>query len=146
MNNFFSLNCRPVMVNHNLVSEAVKNFAAANFTDITEVQLGDIKVCVSEAYTNAVVFAFPELKTDHIIILTCTAQDNILRVTLTDNGVGIEDIQQARKPMFTTDSDGNRSGMGFTVMESFSTTLDVFSNKETGTTVSMTFKIKSKEQ
>ena len=141
MNNFFSLNCRPVMTNHNMVMEAVKNFAVANF-NVTEMQLGDIGVCISEAYTNAVVFAFPELKPDHIVVLTCTAQDDILRITLTDNGVGIEDVRQARKPMFTTDSDGNRSGMGFTIIESFSTTLDVFSNKETGTVVTMTFEIK----
>lgn len=140
MNNFFSLNCRPVMTNHNMVMEAVKNFAAANF-NVTETQLGDIGVCISEAYTNAVVFAFPELKPDHIVVLTCTAQDDILRITLTDNGVGIEDVRQARKPMFTTDSDGNRSGMGFTIMESFSTELDVSSSKETGTIVTMTFKI-----
>lgn len=142
MNNFFSMNCRPVMLNHGLVREAVMNFAAANFTDITTEKLGDIGVCVSEAYSNAVLFAFPELKPDHIVVLTCTAQDNVLRITLTDNGIGIEDIAQARKPMFTTRKDNGGSGMGFTIMESFSTTLDVFSNKETGTVVTMTFEIK----
>ena len=110
--------------------------------DPTLDELGDIKTAVSEAVTNAIVHGYPNgLGT---IVLRCRIlKDNVLDIVIKDRGVGIADIQRARQPMFTTGG-GDRSGMGFTIMESFMTTFSVTSVVGKGTTVHMRRKLQKR--
>ncbi len=106
-------------------------------------ELADIKTSVSEAVTNAIVHAYPDSL--GIIMLRCRIlKDNVLDIVIRDRGVGIADIEQARKPMFTTGG-SERSGMGFTIMENFMTTLEVSSEAGKGTTVHMRRRIQRRQ-
>lgn len=104
-------------------------------------QLSDIKTAVTEAITNVVVHAYPE-KTGYVHMKIVMSDTN-LQISISDNGVGIKDIDRARTPFFTTKPDEERSGMGFTVMESFMDRLDVKSDKD-GVTVTMQKEIDNK--
>ena len=100
-------------------------------------QLGDIKTSVSEAVTNAVVHGYGE-KGGTIRMKAAINDSGELTVEVIDNGCGIRDIRQARQPFFTTLMESERSGMGFTVMESFMDSVHVISEPGRGTTVRMT--------
>ena len=116
-------------------NEAFARSAVACFA----AQLGDIRTAVSEAVTNCIVHAYPD--SYGLITLRCRIlKDNILDIVVKDKGVGIPDIDQARKPMFTTGG-SERSGMGFTIMESFMTSLHITSAQGKGTTVHMRRKV-----
>jgi len=103
-------------------------------------QLGDIKTSVSEAVTNAVVHGYGE-KGGTIRMKAALNDLGELTVEVIDNGCGIRDIHKARQPFFTTLEESERSGMGFTVMESFMDSVHVISEPGRGTTVRMTKKI-----
>ena len=119
--------------NEAFARSAVACFAA--ILDPTLEELGDIKTSVSEAVTNCIVHAYPD--SYGIITLRCRIlKDNVLDIVVKDKGVGIPDIAEARKPMFTTGG-SERSGMGFTIMESFMTTLEITSAPGKGTLVHM---------
>jgi stage II sporulation protein AB (anti-sigma F factor) len=127
-------------------NEAFARSAVACFAsqlDPTLEELGDIRTAVSEAVTNCIVHAYPdELGT---IILRCRIlKDNILDIVVKDKGIGISDIEQARRPMFTTGG-SERSGMGFTIMESFMTNLTITSEPGKGTTVHMRRRIQRRK-
>lgn len=123
--------------NEAFARSAVACFAAQ--LDPTLEELGDIKTAVSEAVTNCIVHAYPD--GFGTIMLRCRIlKDNVLDIVVKDRGVGIADIEKARKPMFTTGG-ADRSGMGFTIMESFMDTLKVRSVPGKGTTVIMGRKI-----
>lgn len=98
-------------------------------------ELTDIKTAVSEAVTNCVVHAYPNKL--GIITLTVTLTEDNINVTVSDDGIGIDDIDKAREPFYTTKKGDERSGMGFTVMESFMSNLSVIKNINGGITVSM---------
>lgn len=98
-------------------------------------ELTDIKTAVSEAVTNCVVHAYPNKP--GIITLTVTLTEDNINVTVSDDGIGIDDIDKAREPFYTTKKGDERSGMGFTVMESFMSNLSVIKNINGGITVSM---------
>jgi len=102
-------------------------------------EIADIKTAVSEAVTNAIVHAYPKQIGD--IRMTAALQDGSVTVTVQDFGVGISDIDEARQPFFSTAGDEARSGMGFTVMETFMTSVAVESKPGDGTTVRMVKKI-----
>ena len=123
--------------NEAFARSAVACFAAQ--LDPTLDELGDIRTAVSEAVTNCIVHAYPnELG---IITLRCRIlKDNILDIVIKDKGVGIADVDQARRPAFTTGGT-ERSGMGFTIMESFMTSLEITSEPGKGTSVHMRRKI-----
>ncbi len=124
-------------VNEGFARSAVACFAAQ--LDPTLDELGDIKTAVSEAVTNCIVHAYPN--TIGKITVRCRIlKDNILDIVIKDKGTGIEDVAQARTPMYTTGGE-ERSGMGFTIMESFMHQLKVSSQKGKGTTVHMKRKI-----
>ena len=107
--------------NESFARSAVACFAAQ--MDPTLEELGDIRTAVSEAVTNCIVHAYPNGL--GIITLRCRIlKDNVLDIVIKDKGVGIGDLEQARKPMFTTGG-SDRSGMGFTIMESFRTSFSV---------------------
>ena len=103
--------------------------------DPTLDEVNDIKTAVSEAVTNCIVHAYPDTL-GRISMKLRLFEDNSLEIVVKDWGVGIADVEQARTPLFTTGSE-ERSGMGFTIMESFMDTLKVRSVPERGTTVTM---------
>ena len=97
-------------------------------------ELEDIKTAVNEAVTNVIVHAYPD-KSGYVNMKIITI-DNKVSISITDNGIGIQDIERALTPFYTSKPDQERSGMGFTVMESFMDKLEVKNNKE-GLTVNM---------
>ena len=117
-------------------NEAFARSAVACFAsqmDPTLEELGDIRTAVSEAVTNCIVHAYPNAL--GIITVRCRIlKDNVLDIVVKDRGVGIADTEQARRPMFTTGGT-DRSGMGFTIMESFMDEMRVRSRPGKGTTV-----------
>lgn len=123
-------------------NEAFARAAVAGFAaqmDPTLEELGDIRTAVSEAVTNCIVHAYPDCI--GTITLRCKIlKDHTLDITIKDKGVGIEDIDLARRPMYTTGGT-DRSGMGFTIMESFMTSIKVKSSKGSGTVVRMRRKL-----
>ena len=119
-------------------NESFARVAAAGFAaqlDPTLDELGDIKTAVSEAVTNAIVHGYPD-RLGKIVVKLKLLENNTLEITVRDWGKGIENIQQARQPMFTTGGE-ERSGMGFTIMGSFMDKLRVRSTPGKGTTVTM---------
>ena len=123
--------------NEGFARTAIACFAAQ--MDPTLNELEDIKTSVSEAVTNAIVHAYP----DSIGTVTVVARiyaENVLEMIVKDRGRGIGDIEKARQPMFTTGGE-DRSGMGFTIMESFMDQLSVRSVPGRGTTVIMKKKL-----
>ena len=119
-------------------NEGFARAAAACFAaqlDPTLEEVNDIKTAVSEAVTNAVVHAYPD-RLGKVKLRLRLFEDHTLEVTVQDWGVGIADIQQARTPLFTT-GNGERAGMGFTIMESFMDSLKVRSKPGKGTVVTM---------
>ena len=124
-------------VNEGFARQSIACFAAQ--LDPTLEELGDIKTAVSEAVTNSTVHAYPETM-GKITIRARLFEDNSIEIQVRDWGRGIENIEQAREPMFTTGGD-ERSGMGFTIMESFMDRLRVRSTPGKGTIVTMSRKI-----
>ena len=127
------------------INESFARAAAACFAaqlDPTLDELGDIKTAVSEAVTNAIVHGYPD--TIGTITLRCRIlAGNVLDIVVRDKGRGIENVEQALQPMFTTGG-AERSGMGFTIMESFMNELKVTSRPGRGTTVHMKRKIQKR--
>lgn len=97
--------------------------------------IADVKTAVSEAVTNAIIHGYRG--SEGIVTMELSLEGRLLTVTVRDDGVGIEDIAKAREPMFTTQPEAERSGMGFTVMESFMDELYVESTPGRGTVISM---------
>lgn len=127
--------------NEAFARSAVACFAAQLDPNLEE--LGDIRTAVSEAVTNCIVHAYPNQL--GIITLRCRIlKDNVLDIVVKDRGVGISDIEQARRPMYTTGG-SDRSGMGFTIMENFMTSFDISSTPGKGTTVHMRRKIMKRQ-
>ena len=126
-------------------NEGFARVAAAGFAaqlDPTLDELGDIKTAVSEAVTNAIVHGYPD-QLGKIVMKLKLLENNTLEITVRDWGKGIEDIQQARQPLFTTGGE-ERSGLGFTIMESFMDRLTVKSTSGRGTTVTMRRRISAR--
>ena len=125
-------------------NEAFARITVAAFAaqlDPTIEELADIKTAVSEAVTNCIVHAYED--TEGIVKLRATLLDNVLEIEISDNGKGIEDVELARKPLYTTKGNLERSGMGFTIMESFMDDVQVESVLGLGTKVTMRKAIKS---
>lgn len=123
-------------------NEAFARSAVACFAsqmDPTLEELGDIRTAVSEAVTNSIVHGYPE-GIGSILVRCRILKDNTLDIVVKDRGVGISNVDEARKPMFTTGG-SERSGMGFSIMESFMSEFDVQSQPGKGTTVHMRRKI-----
>ena len=139
--NFMMLEFPSKSTNEGFARSAVACFAAQ--LDPTMEELGDIRTAVSEAVTNCIVHAYPDGLGG--ISLRCRIlKDNVLDIVIKDRGVGIENLEQARKPMFTTGG-AERSGMGFTIMESFMTSFNVTSKPGKGTTVHMRRKLQRRK-
>ena len=123
-------------------NEGFARVAAAAFVsqlDVTVEQLADIKTAVSEAVTNSIVHGYEGMT--GYITLECEIDDETVTITVTDSGRGISDIKLARRPLYTSRPELERSGMGFTVMETFMDSVEVTSSLGIGTTVKMTKKL-----
>ena len=135
--NYMTLEFPSRSTNEAFAGSAVSCVAAQ--MDPTLEELGDIRTAVSEAVTNCIVHAYPE--GIGLIALRCRIlKDNILDIVIKDKGIGIQNLEEARRPAFTTGG-AERSGMGFTIMESFMTSFSVSSIPGKGTTVHMRRKL-----
>lgn len=135
--NYMKLEFPSQSANESFARAAVACFAAQLDPNLDE--LSDIKTAVSEAVTNCIVHAYRD--SIGLITLRCRIlPENVLDIMVKDKGCGIADLVQARKPMYTTGGE-ERSGMGFTIMESFMTDFKVTSAPGRGTTVHMKRKI-----
>lgn len=134
MNNYLKAEFDAKSVNESLARIIVSGFIMP--LDPTIEELADIKTAVSEAVTNSIIHGY-EGK-GGIVSLELTLNDRLLTLKVHDDGIGICDIEQAREPLFTSKPECDRSGMGFTVMESFMDSLHIISEYECGTTVIMT--------
>lgn len=132
--NFAVFRLPALSVNEGAARAAVAAFCAQMAPTATE--LSDIKCAVSEAVTNCVVHAYRE-RAGHFTVTVLLFPDRRVRIAVRDRGCGIPDVKKAREPLFTTDAAGERSGMGFTVMESFMDKLTVRSVPGRGTLVVM---------
>ena len=123
-------------------NEGFARLAAAAFAAQLHPTLDDIKTAVSEAVTNAIVHAYPN-QLGKIVMKLRMLENQTLELVIRDWGCGMEDVEQARQPLFTTGGE-ERSGMGFTIMESFMNQLAVKSAPGKGTTVTMRKRIASR--
>ena len=137
VSNYIKLEFPSKSVNEGNARSAVAAFAAQ--LDPTMEELGDIRTAVSEAVTNAIVHAYPD-SIGTIWLKARIVDDDLLEITVRDKGRGIPDVDQAMQPLFTTGGE-ERSGMGFTIMESFMDKLTVRSVMGRGTTVVMKKKL-----
>ena len=135
--NKMQLKLPALSANEGMARAAVSAFCAQ--LDPTAVELADIKCAVSEAVTNCIVHAYKGR--DGIIFINVSLlEGRVAKIEIKDRGCGIEDVKEARQPLFTTDAASERSGMGFTVMESFTDSLRVNSKVGKGTSITM-FKV-----
>ena len=131
--NYITLEFPSRSANEGFARSAIAAFAVQ--LDPTLEELGDIKTAVSEAVTNAIVHAYPD-SLGKIVVKGRILDGGVLEVVVRDWGRGIADVERAREPLFTTGGE-ERSGMGFTIMESFMDTLRVTSKEGQGTKVTM---------
>lgn len=128
-------------------NEAICRSISAVFTsqcNPTIEEIADIKTVISEAVTNCIVHAYknaPKEAKKYIYITAELYSDNTLKFTIKDKGCGISDINMAMQPLYTTDAENERSGMGLPIMQSFSDTFRIKSAPEKGTTITFTKKI-----
>ena len=133
MNNFMTLKIKAVSRNESFARSAVAAFCVELNPTLDD--LSDIKTAVSEAVTNSIVHGYDG--EDGVVTIQAGIDGNVIHIEVSDEGKGIEDISMARQPFYTTKPDAERSGMGFTVMESFLGTHDVFHKAPHGTVVKM---------
>ena len=157
MKNYMKLEIAAIGKNESFARSTVAAFALPLNPSLSE--LSDIKTAVSEAVTNCIVHAYgkkgeaEEQTNENRILIECEIEDTpggedsggVLHIGITDYGCGIEDVEQAMQPFYTTLSDDERSGMGFTIMQSFMTDFSVTSEKGKGTTVRMSKKFGAKD-
>lgn len=127
-------------------NEAFARIAVAAFVtplNPTLEEIADIKTAVSEAVTNAIIHGYDSMtgKEQNQVYIHCLLNRDVLQVEVIDEGKGIEDVEKAMEPMYTTKPDMDRSGMGFAFMEAFMDELEVISEPGQGTTVLMSKKL-----
>ncbi len=137
MENYMKLEFPSKSTNEGFARAAVGAFATQ--LDLTCEELADIKTAVSEAVTNSIVHGYAHRK--GVVSVVCRLYDNQIEIRISDNGCGISDIDLAMQPLYSGSPDEDRSGMGFTVMESFMDSLHVESVLNQGTTITMTKRI-----
>lgn len=128
--------------NESFARMTIAAFAAQ--LDPTLEQLSDIKTAVSEAVTNAIIHGY-DSDMRGIVTMTATVDKEMLYITINDDGAGIEDVELAREPLFTSKPELERSGMGFTIMESFMDRCEVISEPGKGTMVVMAKRVEAKK-
>lgn len=120
-------------------NEALARLSVAVFImplDPTMEEMTEIKTVVSEAVTNAIIHGYDN-RSDGIVVVKAKIEHNRLEIEVEDYGVGIEDLNEARQPLFTTKPELERSGMGFTIMENFMDEISIITGLDRGTKISM---------
>ena len=149
MHNYMKLDISAIGENESFARSVVAGFCLPLNPTLTE--LSDIKTAVSEAVTNSIVHGYKKHGENQTITIVCTAQkdgeDEVgeLHIEITDYGCGIEDVERAKTPFYTTLSGDERSGMGFTIMQAFMHEFTVESELGKGTRITMLKKIGEKE-
>ncbi len=138
MKNYMKLEVPAKSCNESFVRATVAAFSVQ--LDLSVEDMADIKTAVSEAVTNSVVHGYANMK--GVVKIVCKIIDGMIEIEVTDFGVGIENIGQAMQPLYTSQPDGERSGMGFTVMQTFMDELFVKSQPGEGTVVTMKKRIR----
>ncbi|GAA0241969.1 anti-sigma F factor [Metaclostridioides mangenotii] len=138
MSNIMEVKFSAKSENESLARVIVASFAAK--LDPTLDELVDIKTAVSEAVTNSIIHGYEEDE-DKFVYLKCVIDGNTIKITVEDEGYGIENLEQAMEPLYTSKPELDRSGMGFTVMKSFMDDVNVSSIKGQGTRIEMAKKI-----
>ncbi len=140
MENYMKLSLLAIGENECFARNAVAAFAL--YLNPTLSELSDIKTAVSEAVTNCIVHAY-EKDAQGEIVIECKAEKekNVLHISVTDKGLGIDDVEKAVLPFYTTLENDERSGMGFTIMQTFMSEFSLKSEKGKGTVVEMSKKI-----
>lgn len=146
------INKMKIEIKANLDNVAIIRVALSSFIstlDITIDELMDIKTAISEAVTNAIEHAYPEEKKEEALVLVSayiySDEEDIVKVEIEDTGIGIEDIDTAMLPTYTSKPELEHAGMGFTIMETFMDEILIDSNKDEGTKITLTKKIKKKK-
>ena len=143
MDNYMKLEIAAVSQNESFARSAVAAFALALNPSLSE--LSDIKTAVSEAVTNSVVHAYKHGGSVGKILIDCKTETRgdggVLHIRITDFGVGIEDVEKALMPFYTTLAGEERSGMGFTIMQTFMSSFCVQSERGKGTQIILSKKI-----
>ncbi len=121
-----------VSENESFARLAVSGFLIYKNPSLNDIE--DIKMAVSEAVTNSIIHGYDG---EGEIELSCSVEDNSVKIIIEDFGKGIEDVEKAREPMYTSKPECERSGLGFSVMESFTDKLEVESQKGKGTRITM---------
>ena len=137
MNNNMKLEFLGLSENERFARTAVAAFITQLNPTLDEIE--DIKAAVSEAVTNSIIHGYKD--SQGMVLINCSYTDNIVKVVVSDSGCGIENIELARTPLYTGTKNSERSGLGFTVMETFMDEIEVESNNGKGTTVTLTKKI-----
>ncbi|HEY8396042.1 MAG TPA: anti-sigma F factor [Bacilli bacterium] len=132
MKNYMEMKFSATLKNVSLARGAVASFLLEQ--DLTINLVNEIKTIVSEAVTNAIVHGYAQ-NADELVFMSLSLENKKLTITVQDTGVGIVDVEKARKPLFTTREDEDRAGLGFTIMEIFSDSVEVNSEVGKGTTV-----------
>ncbi|WP_339076473.1 anti-sigma F factor [Clostridioides difficile] len=138
MNNIMEVKFSAISENESLARVIVASFAAK--LDPTVDELVDIKTAVSEAVTNAIIHGYEE-DSSKFVFLRCEIEGNTIKIIVEDEGYGIENVEKAMEPLYTSKPELDKSGMGFTVMKSFMDDVEVSSVKDNGTRIEMTKKI-----
>lgn len=136
-NNYMEVKFKALSENEAFARVCVASFCLQLNPSIDDIT--DLKTAVSEAVTNSVVHAYPNKIGD--IYLSVEIKDDLVVVTIKDDGIGIKDFDKAREPFYTTKPNEERSGMGFSVMESFMDDLKLEKNGEKGLKVILTKRI-----
>ena len=137
--NKFMLTIDAKLINEGFIRSMIAAFCVPLNPSISEIN--DIKTAVSEAVTNCIVHGYAGASGDIDVLVGI--RKNVVFIKISDHGIGIENIERARQPFFTTKSKEERSGMGFTLMESFMDTINVYNNKTGGVTVELSKEIKN---
>ncbi len=145
MNNYMKLEIAAKSVNEGFARSAVAAFALSLNPTLSD--LSDIKTAVSEAVTNCIVHAYSRRLGSDKILIECTTQQSeteaggLLHIKITDFGCGIEDVDKAITPFYTTLEGEERSGMGFTIMQTFTDGFSIVSERGKGTSVTLTKRV-----
>ncbi|HJV45897.1 MAG TPA: anti-sigma F factor [Bacillota bacterium] len=120
-------------------NEAFARIAVAAFVsklDLTLDEMEEIKTAVSEAVTNSIIHGYNE-QADQVVTIIASYSDECIEIVVEDKGIGIENIEEARQPLFTTKPELERSGMGFTIMENFMDSIEILTGNNLGTRITM---------
>lgn len=147
MDNFLKLEIKAKLENVSLVRVAISSFVSS--LDITIDELMDIKTAVSEAVTNSIEHGYDGILDDMSSVVVNayidSDEEDIVKVEIIDMGIGIDDVELATTPMYTSKPELEHAGMGFTIMETFMDSIEINSNSKIGTTITLTKRIKKKK-